>query len=301
MANAIEVGGEYDCKTAEQFLDRLSPRYSSWQPTPSVWIFRGQAGDWPLLPKAYRCNGAKFAAYNVPCFIAPGETTPRQSAYNTAFDSLMTKFRVGMDANGLVIPSAQPPMFEHGPACAPPGQKLASGALPLFALAQHFGLPTPLLDWSRRAHVAAYFSLPSTRVPDGLLYVWALRQDVLPIRVDFQETGKDAESSFMTIETAPRSSNPNLHAQAGLFTFIQGTAAHDFTIQRYVEQVASTLFTDDKAKKEYTFLVRLTLPSSEAPKLRRLLAEEGIDGAAMFPGYDGVVRAMKERTLWDTP
>jgi len=45
--------------------------------------------------------------------------------------------------------------------------------------------------------------------------------------------------------------------------------------------------------------MRLTLPVEQAPKLLRLLSYEGIDGASMFPSADSVVRAMRERPLWD--
>jgi hypothetical protein len=46
-------------------------------------------------------------------------------------------------------------------------------------------------------------------------------------------------------------------------------------------------------------LHRLLLPNSEAPKLLRLLSYEGITGASMFPGADGVVQEMREYALWD--
>ena len=46
-------------------------------------------------------------------------------------------------------------------------------------------------------------------------------------------------------------------------------------------------------------LRRLALPVEEAPKLLRLLADEGITGASMYPGADGVVKAMREEALWD--
>jgi hypothetical protein len=48
-------------------------------------------------------------------------------------------------------------------------------------------------------------------------------------------------------------------------------------------------------------LRRLTLPRTQAPTLLRLLANEGISGASMFPGADGVVRAMREESWWDRP
>jgi hypothetical protein len=43
----------------------------------------------------------------------------------------------------------------------------------------------------------------------------------------------------------------------------------------------------------------VTLSVEQAPRLLRLLAYDGITGASMYPGTDGVVRAMRERSLWD--
>jgi len=264
-------------------------------------VFRGQDSDWPLLPKAYRNNGGKFAEYGVRCNISPGDTIPRQSGYDSAFRQLISRFRTGLDRNGLVIPSPPPKLFDYGPQATDPGLKVSSEATPLFALAQHFGLPTPLLDWSHRGHVAAYFALPPEPRPDGSIYVWALRQDALPIEFEIKEAGLDPGRAFMTIETAPRASNPNLHAQAGVFTYIRGNAAYEFTADRYMEEVVAKLYSEDTDQQDYPFMVKLKLPISCAPELRRMLAEDGIDGASMFPGYSGVVRAMKERVLWDRP
>jgi hypothetical protein len=46
-------------------------------------------------------------------------------------------------------------------------------------------------------------------------------------------------------------------------------------------------------------LRRLTLPRAEAAHLLWLLNLEGVHGLSMFPGADGVVRAMREEALWD--
>ncbi len=41
-------------------------------------------------------------------------------------------------------------------------------------------------------------------------------------------------------------------------------------------------------------LIEFLLPVDESPKLLHLLAVEGVDAAALFPSYYGVVKAMKE-------
>jgi len=43
------------------------------------------------------------------------------------------------------------------------------------------------------------------------------------------------------------------------------------------------------------------LPSSEARKLLRLLSQEGINAATIYPGYKGVADSLTERELWDIP
>ena len=298
MANVVEMGGECDCTTAEEFLDKLSPRHPLWQPSPSTWMFRGQCGDWPLLPKAYRDNGAKFADYAIRCYIKPSKTIPEQSAYDTAFKQLINRFRTDLNDSGLAIPAPSPRLFEWGRTPQKPSGQLSSDATPLLALAQHFGLPTPLLDWTTRPYVAAYFALPLIWTDTNPLIVWAIRRDSIPLGIELKEAGFDDEAALMTVETAPRASNPNLHAQSGLFTLIDGKSASEYTVAKYMEAVVAKLSPDTVDRQDWPFMRKLTLPYGQSKALRKLLTADGINGASMFPGYDGVVRAMRERALW---
>jgi hypothetical protein len=89
---------------------------------------------------------------------------------------------------------------------------------------------------------------------------------------------------------APGGTNPNLNAQSGLFT-ITPFAADDKSLETYI----ATLSTSGGS----LLLRKFLLPFSESRKLLRLLAWEGITGASMFPGADGVVKAMQETLFWD--
>jgi hypothetical protein len=152
------------------------------------------------------------------------------------------------------------------------------------ALAQHHGLPTMLLDWTRRAWVAAYFAAEESadrnrRRAASHLAVWALFRGGLVDPVEgphFYDT--------------PGGTNPNLHAQAGLFTI--HFAEDDPSLEQHFVRIK-------KITGSTPTLRRLTLPTPEAPQLLRLLSEEGINGASMFPGADGVVRSMRESALWE--
>jgi hypothetical protein len=100
------------------------------------------------------------------------------------------------------------------------------------------------------------------------------------------------EGTYLQEYQAPSAMNPNMRAQAGLFTIL--TSPDESSIERHFEMgfVANDIPSP---------LWRLSLPQGEARKLMRLLAYEGVDGASMFPGPDGVVKAMREAAIWNEP
>jgi hypothetical protein len=173
---------------------------------------------------------------------------------------------------------------------------------PLFALAQHYGVPTRLLDWSLQGRVAAYFAAASARRrersgrnPPRAIAVWAYNAR----RARESGLWKDAETSPLIVRV-PRFQNPNLNAQGGVFTLIVnekvsgGDPARLPSLDRLIAERGG-----DVEPRCGPVLYRLSLPLEHAGEALRRLRYERISATHLFPGYDGVVEGIRERALWD--
>ena len=96
----------------------------------------------------------------------------------------------------------------------------------------------------------------------------------------------------------------NLNAQAGLFSLIRfekkipshaTTLGSRFNYNQCMSEIIKLLH----ERSTMRILVQLTLPVTEAPKLLRFLREEGVSGASLFPGFDGVARGIHEMEHFD--
>lgn len=168
---------------------------------------------------------------------------------------------------------------------------------PAAALAQHHGVPTRLLDWTRNPLYAAYFAANEVDPYDDAraLAVWAIRPDHLRDRGSAAHHN-DSYTRFLDF-TVPNSYNKYLHAQEGLFIHPTYGCARYVETGHYPSLEAFALAVQEEVGEPT--IQKLTLPHSEVGELLRLLWLKGISRAHLMPTLDNVTQALCSRWKWD--
>jgi len=158
------------------------------------------------------------------------------------------------------------------------------------AVAQHYGIPTRMLDWTFDVNVALYFAvknLPGKESTDShpeYVTLWILDKSRISIIYD--------KIWFVM----PRySDNPNIGAQSGLFSVLTGEnpgeKLEDVVVKAHRDAEPGLRSILDK--DNVPILAKINIPYEDALKIKENFEGRDIGYDYIFPGLSGVVRSME--------
>jgi hypothetical protein len=298
---------EVHCITAEQFLEALSPLGQFFKEInlTEAWLFRGQGQDFPLVPSAFRAKTRLE-------LLTSRNIDDYKSKCLAIRDALVRFFEIA-DKRGLMLPDDSQDfrsIFEALKAYRGDQYvgidrewKPENIALSLAALAQHYGIPTSLLDWTRQPFTAAYFAaedvVKNSYDESSYLVVWGFYFPIL---------GKHDNIAKLTdpiqVVTAPSATNPNLKAQQGLFTLIHPNDTKEaegeyLPFEKMLLDFSNeTAFEESHSELNGIALRKFTLPVSEATRLLCLLAKLDVTHSLIYPGFHRIGEDIELEIQW---
>jgi hypothetical protein len=276
LANTIEVK---HAATAAEFWSLLSPEKPLF-PQPCKLLYRGQGDDrWNLTPGVLRRGMSSTADFQVFKEWAYIETFVRHC-----------------DSIGLPVPNDSPSFREQFlNQNSPKGPGGGVSEWPptelhrMMALAQHYRLPTRLLDWSTRAYVAAYFAISDALARKISRSCKESDTDAERLAVWILDIEKRALFHELKVVAVPGGNNANLAAQSGRFTLLTQTGGRGTPFKG---EIGLDLYF--AAQSLPPPLKKVTLPIAEAPAALSLCSLYGVTGATLFPDYYGAARATED-------
>lgn len=267
------------------FFSNTNP--DNWDGLHRSWIFRGQrSSKWDLIPSIFRSN------------IAEKWTLPKKGERVDYIEFCKREFKIIAnfvklsDSVGLKVPTDSHEFRSRDIVKNekfPPKENIE-----IWAIAQHHGIPTRLLDFSHNGLYATYFAALDAFINndyDGDLAVWAVNIG------RYWKTVKKNDRRIQLV-SVPSYDNNYLFSQKGIFLYdrdiknkwVGKKQSHEieFSIWQSLVEECKTREIDLKD------IVKVMLyPKSKVKELLKCLHKDDINIASLMPNYDSIKKTLE--------
>lgn len=259
-------------KNWEEFLRLIETDFLDWP----EYIYRGQRDtNWPLRSKfdrEYRRARKELGEANIKRGLCKEDLalieqkTPDLSLKprSEVLDRLISQFKISCTGRRGQSP-----------------KQLKD--IEWWTLGQHFGLSTPLLDWTRSPYVAAYFALEEPLATEsGFRAMWAYTNTSMrEICINMEKnTNKSAEEiPLIEIVEGLVDENSRIVSQSGLFT--KAPSGED--VEEFIEN-------NIDLNGHSPILYKIEIPNEQRETFLRQLDAMNIHYGSLFPDLEGAAR-----------
>lgn len=257
------------------------------------FIFRGESSlSYSLLPSSIRKDGYEKVCKHLNVTIRGKKG---QLSEISAELLALKFFYQKCDNQNLNVPFIHE--FQEDDISVWLGKKIMDGGIwideryyELAGLAQHYGIPTRLLDWSYDIWVSLYFATigilgSQADIKDPAIVLWALNKS-------------EVKTNKIKIIKPQYFGNPNLAAQKGVFTLVPQehlpSVGNMDKITKPVEHKPLDEVIGEIYGENQQILIKIVIDSQQVKSMFRFLSKIGYDASRLFPGYDGITKSIRE-------